>query len=490
MGKKRQAAPAKSDASSTTKVAIDESQPKSLQEWTKSKSSRRWVIGCMVVGMLVGYLAGAYKPTPWRQRLANKIRASSIYYIVSGRWFESALDRFAEWAERVERDIQADEFASNPSHPKIFAVLREAIVREKGGYVHPDLGFLVPAPCGAARGIGMVRDSYHKCQVDCFPGVADEKHKQNNTSTEDKNKKNKYCQEEVLIKLPLAFQMTRTVALNTLLPLIPSEVQKRASLHELDDAALLVLLLAHERGLGRRSRWVAYIASLPQPSCGYSQSVRPFILDALSAYRDTRHVEVHGWEAEITKASDYSDKITAGLNSDYGAYLKTPRGVSQLDNLRWALCQVASRATAGAAKYGTLRLLPLVDLINHDIAAGGFVELTGSERYKDGDFVDASEHDAGAFVVRSLRHGRRKALKKSQELLVNYNVDHYSPLDWMLSLGFIPPERWGGWEKIDPVLPELRTDGPFRNSEEPTSDQWEEKNKQVLEQLRNSNLHS
>lgn len=74
------------------------------------------------------------------------------------------------------------------------------------------------------------------------------------------------------------------------------------------------------------------------------------------------------------------------------------------------------------------------------------------------DFVEAKEDMAGTFVVRSLRHGRRKALKEGQELLVNYNIPHYSPLDWFVSLGFVPPERQTPWAKVDPVLPRIRRD--------------------------------
>ena len=72
--------------------------------------------------------------------------------------------------------------------------------------------------------------------------------------------------------------------------------------------------------------------------------------------------------------------------------------------------------------------------------------------------MDATEDDAGTFVVRSLRHGKRKALKKGQELLVNYNVPHYSPLDWFVSLGFVPSERQTQWQKIDAALPRVRQD--------------------------------
>ena len=106
-------------------------------------------------------------------------------------------------------------------------------------------------------------------------------------------------------------------------------------------------------------------------------------------------------------------------------------------------------------------MIPMFDMINHDSNAGGFVEITGNERLWEFDFMDASEEDSGTFVVRSLRHGRRKALKKGQELLVNYNVPHYSPLDWFVSLGFVPRERWARWQKMDAALPRVRRDGPF-----------------------------
>jgi hypothetical protein len=83
---------------------------------------------------------------------------------------------------------------------------------------------------------------------------------------------------------------------------------------------------------------------------------------------------------------------------------------------------------------------------------------------ENGNFIDAAEHDSGTFVVRSLRHGRRKALRKGQELLANYNVPHYSPLDWMVSVGFVPPERWHPWEMVDSALPRIRRDGPYAES--------------------------
>jgi hypothetical protein len=481
-----------------------------------------WVLGCAIAASLFGFsvgtgqMAGAYfqqKPGAWGIALGQRLRESYIYqsYVdpLTGTLFassdppqftkkdlytveESSAAKFRRFVRSIlfERwssvapekpdstfsihPVDSDILALNPSHPNIYAVLREAIIREKGGYVYPDLGILQPAPCGAARGIGMVRNLYYNCQSNCIPGLAEEKLHARQKSQPSHNRtatisgkpgtmEKRFMQEEVLIKVPLSFQMTRKVALDTLLPLIPAEVQKEASLHELDDAALLVLLLAHERGIGEYSRWLPYIASLPlEPSCGYSLNLRPHILDAINAMREELGMDVNGWENEMLKATQYADKIAKVLAHDYGEHIQCPDDESPEENLAWALCQVASRATGGSQKHGALRMIPLLDMINHDVDAGGFVELTGLERLEEGDFVDAVEEtDEGAFVVRSLRHGRRKALRPGQELLVNYNVPHYSALDWFVSLGFVPPERYEPWQKMDSPLPRIRQDGPF-----------------------------
>ena len=197
------------------------------------------------------------------------------------------------------------------SHPLTFALLREMIRREPGGYVHPDIGVLLPAPSGSARGLGMVRDSYNECQRRCIPGIASEKlihhhHQQqqqqsypNHGRRSDNDNNNNgppywndttilhlsptqrdfvihqqqstppiYQQEEILLKIPLDVQMTRTVALHFLSPLIPADILQRAPLLELDDAILLALLLAHEAMKGHISIFWPYILSLPMhPTC-------------------------------------------------------------------------------------------------------------------------------------------------------------------------------------------------------------------------------
>jgi len=334
--------------------------------------------------------------------------------------------------------------ANTPSNRNalIFAGLRESIQALEGGYVHPDLGILMPAPSGAVRGIGMTKDSYSKCVDSC--NVKDDPHS------------------SVLMKIPLAAQMTREVAIKTLSALIPADVQRKVPLQDLDDAALLVLLLAHEKGKGPESRFLAYIVSLPsEPSCGYSSAMRGKAMDTVALLRDRFGADVNGWPAEITKAAEYAERISASLARDYGNYIKIPQGWNAYNAIQWSLCQVASRATGGSRIYGSLRLVPLLDMINHNVDAGGFVELLGHERVdeEDGSFYNATETDAGAFVVRNMKKGRPVKLKKGDEILANYNVPDYSPLDWFLNLGFIPPERRIKWTMVDSALPKMKRRG-------------------------------
>lgn len=321
---------------------------RSLYSWCiQERQGIVWVWGCTLFGLLFGFAVGSgllygeygKPPSMWRINLGGKIRSSKIYtrttatiagdsnvpFFPLGRKIKAFLgvhniisvddpsdndaNRGIGIPSAVVKKIDSAEMKSNPSHPFVYAVLREAIAREKGGYVHPDLGFLEPAPCGAARGIGMVRNLYHSCQTKCLPGLANEKldAKRNEqsqpsmrtttktTSSPTNNQQNqnrRYMQEEVLIRVPLSYQMTRKVSLDTLLPRITREDQQK-TIHELDDAALLALLLAHERGVGQYSRWLPYIASLPlEPSCGYSQKHRTYLLDSISALRDELGLDV------------------------------------------------------------------------------------------------------------------------------------------------------------------------------------------------------
>jgi hypothetical protein len=339
-----------------------------------------WVLGCAVIGWLGGFGIGTGHFTgsaglpvsPWRIALGMKIRSTNLYQVVM---FQTSPFPSSKEANPNLRN--------DPSHPRVFSVLREAVVRENNGYVHPDLGFLVPAPSGAARGLGMVRSSFNHCQSRCMPGLAEEKKQTtpDNHTFVLSHERPIYSQEEVLLRIPLNYQITRTVAINTLNLLVSLETHRTHPLTDLDDAALLVMFLAHERGLSRASRWLPYIASLPtEPTCGYSMGSRPHMTNAIEAMGEELGLDVNGWRDAVIKAGKYADRMAIDLAQDYGTFLRTPEGIPITANLQWALCHVASRAAAGSEKHGALRLVPMLDLINHDASAGAFVELTGKEK--------------------------------------------------------------------------------------------------------------
>jgi hypothetical protein len=263
-----------------------------------------------------------------------------------------------------------------------------------------------------------------------------------------------YTQSEVLLHIPLEAQVTRKMALEILLGLLSPDQNGRA-IEELDDAFILAVYLAHERGLGINSRIWPYIATLPtSPTCALHWGWQQSVVDVLTAMSVEMGTDVQGWPNEISKAADMSEKIVLTLSRAFGETLAKRSNVPDVTtNIRWALCQVASRAVAGREEYGSLRLVPMMDMINHDLAADKFTEVTGKEKMEDGHFLDADENQAGSFVVRSQRHGERKRLKKGQELMANYNVPSYSPLDWFLNMGYIPPERAGKWTMLEAGLP-------------------------------------
>lgn len=152
-----------------------------------------------------------------------------------------------------------------------------------------------------------------------------------------------YRQEEVLIQVPLTFQMTRTLRWIPCCRAFPTKSNARPILHELDDAALLVLLLAHKRGVGRHSRWLPYIATLPlEPSCGYSKVLRPYLLDSIHALREELGLDVNGRPGELLKATQYAKRIANALARDYGTFIQHPKGLSAVENshgrcVKWRL---------------------------------------------------------------------------------------------------------------------------------------------------------
>ena len=478
----------------------------SLFDWLFKNEGIYYLWIFMVFGFVFGFIIGN---TP------VNIPVQHVYRSVIGFRSSIRADRIGTFVKHPLRSMSElisnkqhhsgyeSEYYNDPTNTRIFAILREAVVRESGGYVHRDLGILIPAPCGSVRGLGMIRNSYYSCQKNCLTSNPDERQALNNDTVHSttisqlnmttSSRTKPYRQDEILIRVPLSFQMTRDVAIETFSTIIPQDVQNRANMHAFDDSMYLTLLLAHERGVGQFSKWLPYIASLPrEPTCGYSKSLRPYILNAIEAYRVEWDVDTNGWGEETYKALIYAERIIENLNKNFGPYLERPPGISTIDNLRWALCQVVSRGIAGSALHGMLRLVPAIDLINHDANAAGIVELEGNERKADGYFMDAlSEMDNGTFVIRSMRHGRLRPLRLGQELMVNYNVPYYTPLDWFVYSGFVPPERSGPWIKLDAVLPPVRRDGPFAYDFGDPNEDWERKEEQLLQRVREAEaLHS
>ena len=201
-----------------------------------------------------------------------------------------------------------------------------------------------------------------------------------------------YTQSEVLLRIPLEAQITRKTALDTLIGLLPSE-HPTSLLKELDDAFVLTLYLAHERGLGINSRIWPYIATLPlRPTCALHWGWRQSVVDVITAMSVEMGMDTQGWPNEISKAAEMSERIVMNLSRQLGNTLATRSGVEDVtENIRWSLCQVASRAIAGREGNGSLRLVPVIDMMNHDEAASKYVELTCKEKIEDGDFLDADE---------------------------------------------------------------------------------------------------
>lgn len=386
------------------------------------------------------------------------------------------------------------------TYSQAYYVLRESIIREDYGYVHSDLGFLIPAPCGAERGLGMVSSRYHECQVTCSPGssqaltrpskpsstnnnTTDGSHTNNSTSpstaaTVYHLPKGWFPQEEILLRIPLSIQITRFTALKKLRSLLPPEVESRAPLEDLDDSILLTLQLAHEHGCGRESPWHSYIATLPLTNqCGYAPNLRTSALDVISTMGEQYGLDVNGWPAELHRAFNYADQIVSSLTQTYGPYIATAKGVNVHSVLHWSLCHVSSHAIGGReldprtgqpivgrTKKKSLRLVPLLDLINHDVTAGMAHELlpiskkkNSSLPWEDGvHYNNIQENERGAFVIRNMRHGKPLPLTKGQELLINYNIPEYSALDWFLLMSFVPPERMDRWVKLESAFPRVR----------------------------------
>lgn len=286
-------------------------------------------------------------------------------------------------------------------------------IREHGGYVHPALHIVSPAPSGADRGVIFAKDA--------GPSIVNEDAE---TSS------------NVWLRVPFSYQLTRNLALDTLTPLIPKHVLDEAPLVTLDDAALLVLLLVHLRGnSAQNDEWYPYLATLPDdPGCGWWSDDNP--------YEKIIPNDV------IASARDYVGRVSSGMAQDYGSYLASEHWPKEWSvtgaalAIKWSLCVISSRGTAASPTLGggSVRLVPFADMFNHNSSADGFIELSDED-------VGSKEESKGAFEVR-----KREGTRPGDEVTVDYNLVGYYPEDWFLSHGFIPTEVLGAHSRTTSEL--------------------------------------
>ena len=95
-----------------------------------------WVFGCALIGALLGFgigtghLTGSAAGAPvssWRIALASRIRSGQSYHYIERL-------RSTSFRARTEEENDFLNIVQNPSHPRIFSILREAIIREPDGY--------------------------------------------------------------------------------------------------------------------------------------------------------------------------------------------------------------------------------------------------------------------------------------------------------------------------------------------------------------------
>ena len=307
---------------------------------------------------------------------------------------------FSAAADEIPSSTSTTTTTTTKELSNILSKLSTQITKE-GGYVHPALQLVEPAPCGADRGVIYVASS----------GDDD------TGSTE-------------WLRIPFSYQLTRNLALEKLTAMIPDEVLIEAPLVTLDDAALLVLLLVHLKGASsKKDKWFPYLTSLPDnPGCGWWNAESNKVYD--KSY-------------DITDPKRYVQRVSRGMSTDYGLYLsnkhwpKLWKGDAS-NAIKWALCIVSSRGTAASPTTGggSTRLVPLADMFNHKVSSGGFFEITDEEiNSKDDEKLE------GSFVVRKKNSSMiSNVILSGEEITVDYNLADYTADEWFLSHGFVPTE--------------------------------------------------
>ena len=313
---------------------------------------------------------------------------------------------------------RGDELAATPTDA-IFSNL-VSFVRQNGGKVTDDLRLADTAPCGARGLVAGAPLEASRARVG------------------------------PLLVVPARCVLDRERALRDLTPLVPASVLRDAPLDTLDGAALITLLLARERALGAASFYAPYIASLPQtPPCAWwgGAAARARALDACAACPADEREE---WAAELERAAAYSARVSMGMAGDYGDAL----GVDA-DGIEWALATLSSRSMGG---QDAPCLVPLLDLVNHDAAWHAFtghwieelpetfvvgrqIEQTGG--LENGGLVKIETGLAAgdwAYWAWDVDGRAPRGREPGEELYANYLAEDYTPFEWFMNLGYIPPE--------------------------------------------------
>mmetsp|Transcript_29823 Transcript_29823/g.59044 ORF Transcript_29823/g.59044 Transcript_29823/m.59044 type:complete len:512 (+) Transcript_29823:76-1611(+) len=134
----------------------------------------------------------------------------------------------------------------------------------------------------------------------------------------------------------------------------------------------------------------------------------------------------------------------------FSQYLSVPRTLSIPTfsiHFPLAFCHVTSRGIVADPRHGRLRLVPILDMVNHDNVAGGFDEDQGKNKTEAW-----TESLDGSLLLKNTRNGRNKVPKPGRELFANYNLNTYSRLDSFINLVFVPYEKLQPWSHLEAGL--------------------------------------
>ena len=304
---------------------------------------------------------------------------------------------------------RAAAFASPAGDDATFSELC-SFVRQHGGHVDDALRLAAVAPCGA-RGL-VAAAPLSAARARAGP----------------------------LAVVPARCVLDGRAAVSVSSAAVPARVREAAPLDTLDDGALVTLLLARERARGPASFWAPYLASLPaEPPCAWwgDEAARAAKVAACRACASAG--ERAAWAAELERAAAYAARVARGMGADYGDAL----GVDARA-LEWSLATLSSRSMGGQARPC---LVPLLDLVNHDCSWHAFTghhvdELPTTFVVGAGPapIETGLSHGDWAYWAWDADGATPRPREPGDELYANYLTEGYTPFEWFMNLGYVPPE--------------------------------------------------